>query len=51
MINNVISSSSSEGMCLLDDSLLRLYREGLVDAATILPRFIDPEKARLVAQG
>lgn len=51
MINNVISSSSSEGMCLLDDSLLRLYREGQVEAATVLPRFNDPEKARQVVQG
>ncbi len=51
MINNVISSSSSEGMCLLDDSLLRLYREGLVDASTVLPRFNDPEKARQVVAG
>lgn len=51
MINNVISSGSSEGMCLLDDSLLRLYREGLVDAATVLPRFNDPEKARQIVTG
>ncbi|MBK7703080.1 MAG: Flp pilus assembly complex ATPase component TadA [bacterium] len=49
MINNVISSSSSEDAA--DDSLLRLYREGMVDAATVLPRFNDPEKARQVVQG
>ncbi len=50
MINNVISSSS-DGMMLLDDSLLQLYREGLVDAATVMPRFQDPEKARKVLEG
>ncbi len=51
MINNVISSSSSDGMSLLDDSLLQLYRDGVVDAATIMPRFQDPEKAREVVKG
>ncbi|MBC8426453.1 PilT/PilU family type 4a pilus ATPase [bacterium] len=51
MINNVISSSSSDGMSLLDDSLLQLYRDGVVDAATIMPRFQDPEKARQVVRG
>jgi twitching motility protein PilT len=48
MINNVISSGSNDGMCLLDDSLIDLYRQGLVDAATIMPRFQDQEKARMV---
>jgi len=51
MINNVISSSSSDGMTLLDDSLLQLYRENVVDAATVMPRFQDPEKARQVVTG
>jgi twitching motility protein PilT len=48
MINNVISSSSGDGMSLLDDSLLELYQDGQVDAATVMPRFQDPEKARQV---
>jgi len=51
MINNVISSSSGDGMTLLDDALLELYRNGQVDASTVLPRFQDPEKARQVVSG
>ena len=51
MINNVISSSSNDGMTLLDDSLLELYHDGQVDAATIMSRFQDPEKARQVVSG
>jgi twitching motility protein PilT len=48
-INNIISGSFSEGMVLLDDSLLELYDEGMVNAADVIPRLGDPEKIRRLA--
>jgi twitching motility protein PilT len=45
-INNVIASSGSVGMALMDDTLLELYQEGVVHASDIIPRLQDPEKAR-----
>jgi twitching motility protein PilT len=48
-IDNVIASSYDQGMILLDDSLLELHRNGIVDAASIIPRLQDTEKIRLLA--
>jgi twitching motility protein PilT len=45
-INNAIASGASEGMVLLDDSLMALYEGGIVGMADVLPRVQDPEKAR-----
>lgn len=45
-VNNVISSSYSEGMMLLDDSLMALYREGVIHTADVVARLQDPDKAR-----
>ncbi|MCK4412110.1 MAG: PilT/PilU family type 4a pilus ATPase [Candidatus Eisenbacteria sp.] len=47
-IDNVIASSYDQGMVLLDDSLLELHRNGIVDAASIIPRLQDTEKIRLL---
>jgi twitching motility protein PilT len=45
-LNNVIASSASEGMNLLDDALLDLHHSGLVDKADIVARFQDAERLR-----
>lgn len=45
-INNVIASSASEGMVLMDDSLLELHREGIVSRADAIVRLEDPQKAK-----
>ena len=47
-INNTISSSSNQGMILMDDSLLNLHKEGIVHKTDVISRMIDPEKIRLV---
>jgi len=47
-INNVITGSSKDGMCLLDDSLLNLMMEGAVNASDAVPRLQDPMKAQRV---
>ncbi len=47
-LNNVISSSFSEGMVLMDDSLLELHEGGVVHASDVIPRLQDPEKVRLL---
>ncbi len=47
-INNVIAGARAEGMMLLDESLLQLYRDRLVDAADIVTRLQDPERMRAV---
>jgi len=47
-IDNVISSSTSQGMSLLDDSLLELHEKGIVNTADVVTRLQDPEKARLL---
>ncbi|MBU1949050.1 MAG: Flp pilus assembly complex ATPase component TadA, partial [Candidatus Eisenbacteria bacterium] len=47
-LTNIIAGSYSEGMILLDSSLLELYNEGIVSPSEILPRLEDPEKMRLI---
>lgn len=48
MINNFIASHSNECMVLMDDHLIELHRQGLVSAASIVPRITDAEKMRHV---
>ena len=43
-INNVIASSSNEGMMLLDTALLALHQEGIISTADALARLQDPAK-------
>jgi twitching motility protein PilT len=45
-VNNVISGSADEGMVLMDDSLMELFDERIVDAASVITRIQDPEKIR-----
>lgn len=45
-IPNVIATSAREGMVLMDDSLLALYEDGVIDAATALTFATDVEKMR-----
>jgi twitching motility protein PilT len=45
-INNAIATSYREGMKLLDDALVELYREGVVDYLEVVTRIQDPEKLR-----
>ncbi len=45
-INNVIASSFNEGMILMDDSLMTLFREGVIQASDVASRLQDPDKAR-----
>ncbi|HPF36134.1 MAG TPA: PilT/PilU family type 4a pilus ATPase [Candidatus Krumholzibacteria bacterium] len=45
-INNVITGGQSEGMSLMDDALVDLYRQGLVKAEDLIPRLQDPQKAQ-----
>lgn len=49
-IDNVISMSMSEGMVSMSNSLLALYRQGLIDKETCIVNSLDPEqmRARLV---
>ena len=47
-IHNVIASSMGEGMVLMDDSLIELWREGVVHPADVMARLEDPEKAKQV---
>ncbi len=48
-LDNLMAGAAREGMLLLDDSLLELYRTGVVDAASVVPRIQDREKLRRVA--
>jgi twitching motility protein PilT len=45
-IDNAISSGFSQGMVLLDDSLLQLHHDGIIGTADVAVRLQDPEKAR-----
>ena len=45
-INNAIATQGRDGMCLLDDSLLDLYRQGIVDYVDVVTRIQDPEKLK-----
>jgi twitching motility protein PilT len=45
-INNAIGTRYREGMRLLDDALLDLFREGLVDYAEMVTRIEDAEKLK-----
>ena len=47
-IDNVIASSYEHGMVLLDDSMIELFHNGIVTAASVIPRLQDPDKARLL---
>jgi twitching motility protein PilT len=49
-IGSVIQTSRRQGMMLMDDSLLDLYREGRIDQKTALERAFD-EKALLLRMG
>ena len=49
-IGSVIQTSRRQGMMLMDDSLLDLYREGRIDKETALERAFD-EKALLLRMG
>ncbi len=46
MINNVIASGQQDGMCLLDDALIALYREGAIGLEEMLPRLQDRDRAQ-----
>ncbi|MBM3317378.1 MAG: PilT/PilU family type 4a pilus ATPase [Candidatus Eisenbacteria bacterium] len=48
LLNNVIASGASEGMALLDDSLLELYRQKLIGKADVISRLEDPQKAKRI---
>ena len=42
-IPSVIQTNRRAGMCLLDDSLLDLYRSGRIDKQTMLELCFDPK--------
>jgi len=44
-INNVITGGLNEGMSLMDDMLVELYRSGRVKAEDLIPRLQDPSKS------
>lgn len=46
-IGSVIQTSRRQGMMLMDDSLLDLYREGRIDQETALERAFDQKSLRL----
>ncbi len=50
MIPNVIASSQQEGMCLLDDALIELYRQGMIGTEEMLPRLQDRDRAHRLLQ-
>jgi twitching motility protein PilT len=45
-LNNAIGTHYAEGMKLLDDSLVELYKEGLVEYVDVVTRIQDPEKLK-----
>jgi twitching motility protein PilT len=45
-IANVMAGAASEGMALMDDSLVALHDRGQIHSADVLPRLQDPDKAR-----
>jgi twitching motility protein PilT len=47
-IPNAIGTQYAEGMKLLDDALLELYREGQVDYVDVVTRIQDPEKLKSI---
>jgi twitching motility protein PilT len=49
-IDNVIASSSGDGMVLLDDSLMALHSEGVVQAADLIPRLQDADRVPTLVQ-
>jgi twitching motility protein PilT len=51
MINNVIASSTNEGMVLMDDHLIELYKQKKISASNVVPRIADPEKVRKIIGG
>ncbi|MGN0987846.1 MAG: type IV pilus twitching motility protein PilT, partial [Otoolea sp.] len=50
-INNVISTSMAEGMISMDNSLLRLLREGKITQDTCISYSSDPDQMRWRLQG
>ncbi len=49
-LNNVIASSYSDGMVLLDDALLELHNDGVVHTADVISRLQDAEKSRFLVR-
>jgi len=45
-IDNVIQTSASEGMLTMDQSLLRLYQEGIITAETAVEYAVYPEQVK-----
>ncbi|MBD3162617.1 MAG: PilT/PilU family type 4a pilus ATPase [Candidatus Eisenbacteria bacterium] len=45
-INNVMAGSFSDGMVLMDDSLMQLQRDGVVSLGDVLPRLQDKQRTR-----
>lgn len=45
-IDNVIQTSASEGMLTMDQSLLRLYQEGVITAETAVEYAVYPEQVK-----
>lgn len=46
-IDNVISMSMSEGMVSMNNSLLAMYRDGIIDKETCITNSPDPEQMRM----
>lgn len=46
-IDNVIATGSSEGMISLDDSLIRLFRQGRIHAETAIAYSSDPDRIKI----
>ena len=45
-IDNVIQTSAAEGMISMDQSLLRLYRDGKITAETAVEYATNPEQVK-----